>query len=119
MDTARLRAIQHPLRAEELLESFVRCVARLPRDARRLPSARELVPHAARIAAAAEAAGGQWRAFTDERLTWIFVGDISLERSRERGRPVLTVARYDEHGQLEERSEWVRVHDDVWQRCDA
>ncbi len=119
MDTARLRAIQHPTHAEELLDSFVRCVARLPRDARRLPHLRGLVPDAARIAAAAELAGGLWQAFTDDRLTWMFVGEVSLERSRERGRPVLTVAQYDEHGQLEDRSDWVRINANTWQRCDG
>jgi hypothetical protein len=118
MDTMRLRAIQHPSNGEELLENFVQRQARLPRDSRRLIRSREMTPALASVAVKAEQGGYVWRAFTDDRLTWMFVAEISLERSRERGRPVLTVVRYDEHGRLEERADWVQLRSDTWQRCD-
>jgi hypothetical protein len=119
MDTARLRAIQHPANAEELLENFVRRQANLPRDTRRLMRERELTPSLGVVVQRATRAGYIWRAFTDDRLTWMFVAELSLERSRERGRAVLSVMRYDEHGALEERADWVQVKADSWQRCDT
>jgi hypothetical protein len=102
-----------------LLENFVHSAARLPRDSRRLVRPREMTPALANVIAKAEHSGYVWRAFTDDRLTWSFVAEISLERSRERGRPVLTVIQYDEHGELQERADWVQVRADSWQRCDV
>jgi hypothetical protein len=42
---------------------------------------------------------------------------FSLDRSRERGLPVVEVRRYDESGAIEESGTWVRIEKNSWQRC--
>jgi hypothetical protein len=117
METMRLRAIQHPGNAEELLDSFIRREGNLPRDAHRLTQERELTPSLEKLAQRSLDDGCVWRAWTDDRAMWLWTAELSLPRSRERGLPVMEVWRYDEFAQIEERGTWVRVNQDRWQRC--
>jgi hypothetical protein len=47
-----------------------------------------------------------------------FISEMSLELSRERGYAALKVRYYNEQGQLQMYSQWVRLADGAtWQRC--
>ncbi|HTU65513.1 MAG TPA: hypothetical protein VMF52_06175 [Steroidobacteraceae bacterium] len=114
----KLRAIQSPGNAGELLDSFIRVEGRLLRDVRELKTERELTPTLERLAQRSLDDGGVWRAWTDDRAMWLWASEVSLALSRERGMPVMEIRRYDEQGQMEEAGTWVRVRHDTWQRCE-
>jgi hypothetical protein len=117
MQTMKLRSIQDPGHAGELLESFIRREGRLNDESRELKTERELTPSLERLAQRSLEDGGVWRAWTDEREMWLWSSGVSLPLSRERGMPVMEVRRYDEHGNVEDSGTWVRVRSDEWQRC--
>lgn len=117
METMKLRAIQHPGHAVELLDSFIRLAANLPRESHRLTHDSQLTPSLEKLAQRSADDGNVWRAWTDDRAIWLWTCEVSLDRSRERGLPVMEVRRYDEFAQIEERGTWVRVQNDRWQRC--
>jgi hypothetical protein len=117
MQTMKLRAIQLPGNAGELLDSFIRAEGHLADDSRELKRERELTPTLEKLAQRSLDDGGVWRAWTDERAMWLWASEVSLALSRERGMPVMEVRRYDENGNVEESGTWVRVRLDQWQRC--
>jgi hypothetical protein len=117
METMKLKAIQHPGNAGELLASFIRAEGNLPGDSRELVRERELTPTLEKLAQREAVEGIAWRAWTDDRAMWLWAGELSLARSRERGLPVMDVRRYDESGSIEESGTWVRLRHDSWQRC--
>ena len=118
MQTMKLRAIQSPGFAGELLESFIRAEGSLADDVRELKSERELTPSLEKLAQRALDEGGVWRAWTDDREMWLWISEMSLALSRERGMPVMEVRQYDEQGRMSSAGTWVRVRHDAWQRCD-
>lgn len=118
MQTMKLRAMQSPGFAGELLESFIRAEGRLADAARELKSEQELTPALEKLAQRALDDGGVWRAWTDDRAMWLWTSETSFALSRERGMPVMEIRRYDEHGLREEAGTYVRVRHDEWQRCD-
>lgn len=117
METMKLRAIQLPGNAGELLDSFIRVEGHLPGESHPLTHGRQLTPSLEKVAQRSLDDGHVWRAWTDDRAMWLWDGEVSLARSRERGLPVMEVRRYDETGSIEESGTWVRVRDDSWQRC--
>jgi hypothetical protein len=117
METMKLRAIQQPGHAGELLDSFIRTVGALPDDSHPLTEQRQLTPSLEKLALRSLDEGQVWRAWTDDRAIWMWACEVSLARSRERGLPVMDVRRYDEHGAIEDSGTWVRVRKDSWQRC--
>ncbi len=117
METMKLRAIQHPGHAGELLDSYIRHAEKLPGDSHRLMRGAELTPALEKIAQRAIEEGAVWQARTDDREMWLWTCEVSLARSRERGMPVIEVRRYDESGAVEESGTWVLVRLDSWQRC--
>ena len=117
METMRLRAIQLPGNAGALLDSFIRAAGNLPRDSRELSRALELTPTLEKVAQRSLEDGHVWRAYTDDHSMWLWDCEVSLDRSRERGLPVVEVRRYDESGAVEESGTWVRIHKNSWQRC--
>jgi hypothetical protein len=117
MQTMKLRSIQAPGHAGELLESFIRHQGVLNDESRELKAERELTPRLEKLAQRSLDEGGVWRAWTDEREMWLWASEVSLALSRERGMPVMEIRRYDEHGNVEDSGTWVRVRQDQWQRC--
>jgi hypothetical protein len=117
METMRLRAIQQPGHAGELLDGFIVAEGNLPDDARELIEERRLTPTLEKLALRELDAGCVWRAWTDDRDMWLWVCEVSLVRSRERGLPVMDVRRYDQSGSIEQSGTWVRVRLNNWQRC--
>ena len=118
MDTLRLKTIQIPDRTLELLESFAWSNQRVPPGAHRLQSLNELSPELRRHVGSGPGQQYVWYAWSTGVRTWLLTGALSLERSRERGRPVLEVRSYDEHGYLEESAAYVRTRSDQWEQCD-
>jgi hypothetical protein len=117
MQTMKLRSIQDPGHAGELLENFIRREGRLNGESRELKTERELTPSLEKLAQRSLDDGGVWRAWTDDREMWLWASEMSLALSRERGMPVMAVRRYDEYGNVEDNGTWVRVRSDDWQRC--
>jgi len=117
MDTSRLKSIQVPDRTLSLLESFARSNLKIPPDAHQLKSLNELPSQLRRNIGSGPDQQYVWYAWSDGVRTWLLTGALSLERSRERGRPVLDVRSYDEHGYLEESAAWVCTRAEEWERC--
>jgi hypothetical protein len=117
METMKLRAIQQPDHAGQLLDSFIRVVANLAEDSHPLMSQSQLTPSLEKVALRTLDEGQVWRAWTDDRAMWLWACEVSLARSRERGLPVMEVRRYDESGLIEDSGTWVRVRNESWQRC--
>jgi len=92
----------------------------VPQDAVRLTSLSELsIPlrRLARTNALGESA--VWRAWSENAVIWFVVGTISLELSRERGRPVLQMRVYDREGTLDEALTCVQTRGSGWERIDV
>ena len=113
----KLRAIQQPGHAAELLDSFIRVVGGLPGDSHRVTRENQLTPPLEKVAQRSVDEGHVWSAWTDDRAMWLWACEVSLARSRERGLPVMEVKRYDESGSIEDSGTWVRVRNESWQRC--
>ena len=117
METLRLQRIQKPSRVEQLLDLFVTSTNRVPDHAHpvRHPSGLSgILQHLVRQARGKHKV---WSAWTDDRTTWLFMADMSLDLSRERGIPVLEIHAYSEHGELQEAGIWAQDKQGNWQRC--
>jgi hypothetical protein len=117
METMRLRAIQHPSRVGELLDSFASNAVALPDGGRRIFGPSELPAVLQRVVLQAQKTEREWRAWTDEHRIWLFTAEMSLALSRERGNPVLDVNAYGEGGELTESGSWVTDRQGRWRRC--
>lgn len=118
MQTVRLRSIQKPNHCEELVDACVRARKMVPQGAVRMTSLSELSIPLRRLArknALPESA--VWLAWGDAGATWFVTGAISLELSRERGRPVLQLLVYKENGALDEALTCVQTGSNNWERC--
>jgi hypothetical protein len=117
LETQRLKTIQIPDRTLGLLESFATSVLNVPVGARRLNSIDELPRNLRRHVGIGPDKQYVWFAWSDGERTSLLTGALSLEHSRERGRPVLEVRTYDPDGLLDEAAIWVRIGFDQWVRC--
>ncbi len=117
MDTVRLKTIQVPDGTLNLLESFASSKVGVPPAAHRLQSLSELPPQLRRHVGVGPNKQYVWYAWSVGERTSLLTGALSLERSRERGRPVLEVRSYGEDGLLEESAAWVCTRADQWERC--
>ncbi|MGH8142182.1 MAG: hypothetical protein ACREU2_06670 [Steroidobacteraceae bacterium] len=80
-------------------------------DLSALPSALQ------KVAIAATKAGQSWVAWNDPGFhAWLFVGEMSMPLSRERGSPVVQMTYYREHG-LRETGVWFIDREAKWHRC--
>lgn len=117
METTRLRTIQQPTLVERLLQEFVRSASSLPTDAREIRDRSELPSKMQKVIIQAIKAGMAWTCWTDEYRTWLFIGEMSLPLSRERGSPVLQIKQYGEDGALKDAASWVADRTSRWRRC--
>jgi hypothetical protein len=78
----------------------------------------ELTPALRRLADARSSSDHVWIAFSYSHRIWFFTATLSLELSRERGRPVLEIRSYDEQGDLVESNCWMHTRDEEWVRCE-
>ena len=116
METVRLRAIQQPSRVERLLVAFalrsgiVNPDGYMLRDQRAVPAALQGVIFQAMRK------GRAWCAWKDDSRIWLLTCEMLLERSRERGSPVLNVELYDEVGELKDDACWLVDQEGEWRR---
>jgi hypothetical protein len=118
METQRLKTIQVPDHTLGMLESFAITVLGVPPEARRVNRLAELPPQLRRHIGTGPGQQYVWFAWSAGERTSLLTGTLELERSRERGRPVLEVRSYDADGLLEEASAWVRTGPTEWVRCE-
>ena len=118
METLRLRRIQDPSAVERLLDLFVNGTDRVPPEAYPVHTRSWLSnPDLKSVVYMAQQKHRTWCAWTDDKCTWLFTAEMSLELSRERGVPVLEISAYSEHGELQETGFWAHSKDGKWQRC--
>ena len=115
MQTQRLRTLVDPRQARLLLDSYVAKAGALPdtacqqTDTARLPLALQ------ERAEQAESQGSVWSAWTHGSNAWLFVGQLNLNRARERGQPVLEIEVYDFERRTKGRKIALRSLDGSWQ----
>ena len=116
-ETLRLRSLQQPSHIERLLEDLISHTGLV------LPGAYpirdlESVPSGLRsIATQAMGQGRVWSCWEHGFRSWMFIGEMSLALSRERGRPVLKVDVLDESG-FRDSGLWIADRDGKWSRCE-
>jgi hypothetical protein len=116
METVRLRRMQEPSRVETLLEAYISRTQILPEGAYQIRDWRELTGCAQTIVSRAKEQGHVWSAWTRGAHLWLFVCEMSLPLSRERGAPILIVRLYDEEGEMLDCGTW-RYQLGTWSRC--
>jgi hypothetical protein len=114
METKRLRIIQQPSRLERLLEAYVTRSNVVPPDSYQIRDPDAVVPLLRSIALQAAAEGRVWACWGHGAQLWLFTAEMSLPLSRERGRPVLWVNRYNDRGELIEAGSWVLDPGGFW-----
>ena len=117
MDTSRLRAIQEPRSALELLHTFASTSEHLPPASHEVKTAAELSAALQRLAKQDDSDDVVWVARADGMRIWFFSATPSLELSRERRRPVLKIRIHNEHGILIESLTCVYTKAQEWRRC--
>ena len=95
MKTQRLRTLTDPRQAQLLVDSYVVSAANLPASARRQTDLARLPLAFQERAEKAESEGSVWSAWTSGPEAWLFIGQLNLNRARERGHPVLELELYD------------------------
>lgn len=112
-----LRALQQPSYIDGLLKSLAKSMDVVPAYADAALDLDGLPAELRQMAIMASEAGQSWCAWIDKGFhVWLFVAEMSLPLSRERGSPVLELKYYREHG-LRESGRWVIDRDAKWSRC--
>lgn len=106
METLKLRRMQEPSRVEKLLDTYVSRTAALPHGAYQVLDARELPQSLRRLISRAAAQGETWSCWAHNARIWLFICELSLTRSRERGAPVLLVRQYNEDAEIKDSGTW-------------
>jgi hypothetical protein len=119
MHTVSLRALQHPSHVDELLTELVQSVSELiPEGAYQILDQSSLPTPLRRLIRYALHTGRSWACWVDDAgHAWLFLAQMTLALSRERGVPVLHVDQYAEDGETRETGKWIATHDGKWQRC--
>jgi hypothetical protein len=117
METKRLRAIQHPQRTTVLLESWALSEGFLPAQAYRIRTLKELSEPLRDIARRCNGGDSVWLAWTDGRRVWFLTAVLSLDLSRERGKPVLQIKVLDKAGAIHRVEHRVHTMSHGWQKC--
>ena len=117
MQTMKFGAMRRPSYLENLLRSLVRARGWVVPEAEAIHDSGELPSALQKLVIDAETTGGVWRAWLNPDGRRLFVAELSVELSRERGRPVLQVRYYNDGGALEEFSIWAHLADGAWRQC--
>lgn len=115
-DTLRLRKLQEPAHVARLLETLIVRAGLVPVGAYQVREAASVPRELREIAKLARHCGRAWSCWADGAHTWLFTGDMPLDVSRNRGKPVLQVDAYDEAG-LKDAALWTPDGDGTWRRC--
>ena len=119
METLGVKRIQIRDRSAGLLESYAQHVLAVPTPARRLKRIDELPPYLRRHVGIGPGKHYVWFAWISGEQTSLLTGALALERSEERGRPVLEIRSYTATGAVEKTSTWVRTSLEHWTRCES
>lgn len=115
MQTQRLRTFMDPRQARLLLDSYVAKIGGLPAVAvKRLDLAKLPLAFQER-AEEAESQGLVYSAWTHGSNAWLFIGQLNLNRARERGQPVLEVDAFDYERRIKTRTIALRSPSGNWQ----
>lgn len=117
METLRLRRIQEPSRVERLLEAYVSRSVTLPPQAYQIRDSRQLPPSLRSVIARAAKQGETCCCWAHGSNLWLFVCEMSLPLSRERGAPVIVVQQYNEDGDVTDSGSWRFDATGGWTRC--
>lgn len=117
METLRLRRIQEPSRVERLLEAYISRTMILPHASYQLRDPRELPQSLQSVVARATAQGETWLCWAHSSHIWLFICEMSLALSRERGAPVLLVRQYNEDADITDSGSWRFDAPGAWTRC--
>jgi hypothetical protein len=116
MQTMKLRTLQQPSELAMLLESLVVSQNWVPAGAPVVTDRSELPSALQKLAINAVKNEGAWRAWQCHDGARLFVTAMSLDSSRERGCPALTVHYYNDQGRLQYYSLWIQLASGAWQR---
>jgi hypothetical protein len=117
MQTMKLRAYQPPSMVTDMLESLVKNQNWVPAEAHPITDRSDFPSPLQKIAMKAAAAAGTWRAWLSYDGIRFFTSEMSLELAREHGCPAHKVNYYNDEGQLQDYSTWLRRIGGKWQRC--
>ena len=115
METRRLRTLIDPREAQLLLDSYVASAAKLPASAYEQSNLARLPLAFQERVEKAESDGSVWSAWTHGPEAWLFIGQLNLNRARERGRPVLELEIYDYERRTKSRVITLRGANGSWQ----
>ena len=117
METLRLRRIQEPSRVERLLDACISRTTMLPPGSYQLRDPGEFPPSLKSVVSRASSLGETWSCWAHGARIWLFVCEMSLALSRERGAPVLLVRQYNEDGEVADSGTWRFDGVSAWTRC--
>ena len=117
METLRLRRMQEPSRVERLLDAYIAHSGQLPDDCYQIRDPSGLPSTLRIVLARATEQGDVWSCWARGPQLWLFVCHMSLERSRERGGPVILVRVFDEDAQLHDSGPFRFDSQGNWTRC--
>jgi hypothetical protein len=106
METLKLRRMQEPSRVANLLDSYISQTVTLPQGAYQVRDARELPQSLRGVITRAGAQGETWSCWAHNARVWLFICELSLALSRERGAPVLLVRQYNEDAESKDSGTW-------------
>jgi hypothetical protein len=117
MQTLRLKFIQQQnSRLDRLLHAFTTSRAGLSDEAYMVRDWAALPVLTREHISRAERTGRSWECWVDGERTWLFIAEMAMEPSRERGNPVLKISRHAEDGQLHDCGQWVSDKEQRWRR---
>lgn len=114
METRRLLTLVDPRQAQLLMDAYVTSTAVVPAAARKQSDLSRLPLAFQERAEASESDGSVWSAWTHGPDAWLFVGQLNLNRARERGQPVLEIDIYDHERRTKRRTVVLRSPDGTW-----
>ena len=117
METVRLRRIQEPSRVQRLLDAYISRTGNLPDSTYQVRNPRELPKALQVLLTRAIEAGEAWSCWARGPQLWLFTCHMSLERSRERGSPVILVHLHGEDAELKDSGTWRFDPLGNWTRC--
>ena len=120
MEKLHSQTMQRPSHVDGLLAWLVRSMGFLPEEANPVLDRSDLPFALRKVVNAATNAGQSWMAWDDAGYhIWLFIAEMSLPLSRERGSPVLRVTRYRESGvsqsatwSIDKLAQWHRLGDE-------
>jgi hypothetical protein len=112
----KLRTLQAPTALESLLGSLVASQHWVAAEAPRIFERSDLPPALKKLTVKAAKGDGAWQAWTSYDGIRLFIVEMPLDLSRERGYPVLKVSFYNDQAQLQRYSVWVQLPDGGWRQ---